>query len=81
MVRRFYGRSRTPLTEYDHMPSMGLPSQHPATCLKVINVTNGLLFAPRAEGEPCWWPKNGDAITHGGGMTWMTGTYDPALRL
>jgi len=53
MVRRFYGRSRTPLTEYDHMPSMGLPSQHPATCLKVINVTNGLLFAPRAEGEPC----------------------------
>ena len=27
------------------------------------------------------WPKNGDAITHGGGMTWMTGTYDPALNL
>ena len=27
------------------------------------------------------WPKNSDAITHGGGMTWMTGTYDPALHL
>ena len=27
------------------------------------------------------WPKNGDAITHGGGMTWMTGTYDPELNL
>lgn len=27
------------------------------------------------------WPKNSDAISHGGGMTWMTGTYDPALNL
>jgi alcohol dehydrogenase (cytochrome c) len=27
------------------------------------------------------WPKKGDAITHGGGMTWMTGTYDPDLNL
>jgi acido-empty-quinoprotein group A len=27
------------------------------------------------------WPKNSDAIEHGGGMTWMTGTYDPALNL
>src|SRR5207245_1320150 len=27
------------------------------------------------------WPANSDAITHGGGMTWMTGTYDPALNL
>ena len=27
------------------------------------------------------WPKNSDAIRHGGGMTWMTGTYDPALNL
>jgi acido-empty-quinoprotein group A len=27
------------------------------------------------------WPKDSDAITHGGGMTWMTGTYDPALNL
>ncbi len=27
------------------------------------------------------WPKNSDAITHGGGMTWMTGTYDPDLNL
>ena len=27
------------------------------------------------------WPNEGDAITHGGGMTWMTGTYDPALHL
>jgi alcohol dehydrogenase (cytochrome c) len=27
------------------------------------------------------WPKETDAITHGGGMTWMTGTYDPALNL
>jgi acido-empty-quinoprotein group A len=27
------------------------------------------------------WPKDGDAIRHGGGMTWMTGTYDPGLNL
>ncbi len=27
------------------------------------------------------WPQNSDAILHGGGMTWMTGTYDPALNL
>lgn len=27
------------------------------------------------------WPKDSDAITHGGGMTWMTGTYDPELNL
>lgn len=27
------------------------------------------------------WPKKGDAIAHGGGMTWVTGTYDPKLNL
>lgn len=27
------------------------------------------------------WPKHSDAIRHGGGMTWMTGTYDPGLNL
>lgn len=27
------------------------------------------------------WPKNSDAIRHGGGMTWITGTYDPELNL
>ncbi|HLZ12144.1 MAG TPA: acido-empty-quinoprotein group A [Candidatus Acidoferrum sp.] len=27
------------------------------------------------------WPKDSDAISHGGGMTWMTGTYDPNLNL
>jgi alcohol dehydrogenase (cytochrome c) len=27
------------------------------------------------------WPADGDAIRHGGGMTWMTGTYDPELNL
>ncbi len=27
------------------------------------------------------WPKDNDAIQHGGGMTWMTGTYDPDLNL
>lgn len=27
------------------------------------------------------WPKDSDAILHGGGMTWMSGTYDPALNL
>jgi acido-empty-quinoprotein group A len=27
------------------------------------------------------WPKDGDAILHGGGMTWMTGTYDAELNL
>ena len=27
------------------------------------------------------WPKEPDALLHGGGMTWMTGTYDPELDL
>ena len=27
------------------------------------------------------WPKDSDAIEHGGGMTWITGTYDPDLNL
>lgn len=37
---------------------------------------------PKA-GEPGseTWPKGSDAIEHGGGMTWMTGTYDPELNL
>lgn len=26
------------------------------------------------------WPKGTDAMAHGGGMTWMTGTYDPELN-
>lgn len=26
------------------------------------------------------WPQGTDAIAHGGGMTWMTGTYDPELN-
>ncbi len=37
---------------------------------------------PKA-GEPGseTWPQGSDAIEHGGGMTWMTGTYDPELNL
>jgi acido-empty-quinoprotein group A len=27
------------------------------------------------------WPNDPDAVLHGGGMTWMTGTYDPDLNL
>jgi alcohol dehydrogenase (cytochrome c) len=27
------------------------------------------------------WPTKGNAIKHGGGMTWMSGTYDPDLNL
>src|ERR1700730_7749324 len=27
------------------------------------------------------WPKDSEAILHGGGMTWMTGTYDADLNL
>jgi acido-empty-quinoprotein group A len=34
-------------------------------------------------GQPGYetWPKDPDALLHGGGMTWMTGTYDPGLNL
>jgi acido-empty-quinoprotein group A len=40
-------------------------------------------FSQPKPGEPGseTWPKDNDAITHGGGMTWMTGTYDPELNL
>ena len=36
-----------------------------------------------AKGQPGseTWPATGDAIQHGGGMTWITGTYDPSLNL
>lgn len=27
------------------------------------------------------WPNDPDAVLHGGGMTWMTGTFDPDLNL
>ena len=27
------------------------------------------------------WPSDNDSIEHGGGMTWVTGTYDPKLNL
>ena len=35
------------------------------------------------QGEPGWetWPHDTDVITRGGGMTWLTGTYDPDLNL
>ena len=35
------------------------------------------------KGEPGseTWPADTDAIEHGGGMTWITGTYDPELNL
>ena len=35
---------------------------------------------PREPGAETW-PAHGDAIRHGGGMTWMSGTYDPDLNL
>ncbi len=35
---------------------------------------------PGAPGSETW-PANSDAIQHGGGMTWITGTYDPQLNL
>ncbi len=40
-------------------------------------------FSQPKPGEPGseTWPKGTDAITHGGGMTWVTGTYDPELNL
>jgi len=33
--------------------------------------------------DPAWntWPHNTDVVTRGGGMTWLTGTYDPELNL
>jgi len=36
-----------------------------------------------APGEPGsdTWPANSDAYQHGGGSTWITGSYDPALDL
>jgi len=35
------------------------------------------------QGDPAWdtWPHDTDVATRGGGMTWITGTYDPELNL
>ncbi len=55
--------------------------------LASINPENGKLQwrwnTEPAPGEPGseTWPQGTDAIAHGGGMTWMTGTYDPDLNL
>ena len=40
-------------------------------------------YTTPSPGEPGseTWPAEGDALLHGGGMTWMTGTYDPGLNL
>jgi acido-empty-quinoprotein group A len=40
-------------------------------------------FTQPKKGEPGsdTWPKDSDAIEHGGGMTWITGSYDPELNL
>jgi acido-empty-quinoprotein group A len=40
-------------------------------------------FTEPEPGEPGseTWPKDTDAMLHGGGMTWMTGSYDPDLNL
>ena len=33
--------------------------------------------------DPAWntWPHDTNVVTRGGGMTWLTGTYDPQLNL
>jgi acido-empty-quinoprotein group A len=35
------------------------------------------------QGDPAWrtWPHDTDVSARGGGMTWITGTYDPGLNL
>jgi alcohol dehydrogenase (cytochrome c) len=40
-------------------------------------------YSRPGKGEPGseTWPKDTNAISQGGGMTWMTGTYDPDLNL
>lgn len=40
-------------------------------------------YTTPSRGEPGseTWPADGDALLHGGGMTWMTGTYDPGMNL
>jgi acido-empty-quinoprotein group A len=55
--------------------------------LKSLDPDTGTLqwiwYSEPEPGEPGSesWPKDSDAIRHGGGMTWMTGTYDPVLNL
>jgi len=55
--------------------------------LESINPETGKMqwrwYTQPKRGEPGseTWPKDSDAIEHGGGMTWMTGTYDPELNL
>jgi acido-empty-quinoprotein group A len=55
--------------------------------LESVDPANGKIqwrwYTEPKPGEPGseTWPQNSDAIRHGGGMTWMTGTYDPKLNL
>jgi acido-empty-quinoprotein group A len=38
---------------------------------------------PKSNDTVAWnsWPHDTDVVTRGGGMTWLTGTYDPELNL
>ena len=38
---------------------------------------------PKPDDTVAWksWPHDTDVVTRGGGMTWITGTYDPELNL
>ena len=78
-----------PLVVRDHIivGTSGDTADLPGFLLSVDPMTGKIQWRwdtmPKSASDPAWntWPHDTDVITRGGGMTWLTGTYDPELNL
>ena len=77
-----------PLVVGDHLivGTSGDTADLPGFLLSVDPMTGKIEWrwdAMPKQDDPAWntWPHDTDVITRGGGMTWLTGTYDPELHL
>jgi acido-empty-quinoprotein group A len=82
-----YFATMAPLIVHDHVfvGVSGDVTDVPGFLAAVDPATGSMQWKWNTEpkpGEPGseTWPQGTDAIAHGGGMTWMTGTYDPELN-
>jgi acido-empty-quinoprotein group A len=86
--KREYFSTMAPLVVHDHVivGVSGDVTDVPGFLESIDPETGKVQWRWNTEPEPGQpgsetWPKESDAILHGGGMTWMTGTYDAELNL
>jgi len=78
-----------PLVVRDHIivGTSGDTADIPGFLLSVDPMTGKIQWRwdsmPKPDDAVAWnsWPHDTDVVTRGGGMTWVTGTYDPELNL